>query len=102
MQVMALFDNTRTLVQLASSSNQWNSIQNTRQEEEKFRDYLKELSTNSRSGNKLETLLRDETCPTQMALNLRLECYRTMRLQWHVQWIKLNSNTLTHAAKRNF
>jgi len=77
MQVMALFDNTRTLVQLAQTSNQGNLILKERLEEAKFKDYLRELSSNPRLENKLEKLLRDEICPTQMALNLRMECFHT-------------------------
>jgi len=77
MQVMALFDNTRTLVQLAQMSNQGNLIQRIRDEEKKFKDYLRELSVNPRFGNKLANLIRDGSCPTEMALSLRLECFRT-------------------------
>jgi len=77
MQVIALFDNTRTLVQLAQTSNQGNLIQKIREEERKFTDYLQELAANPRFGNKLARLIRDVSCPTQMALDLPFECFKT-------------------------
>jgi len=77
MLLMAMFENTRTLVQLAQTSNQGDLIQKIRLEEEKFKDYLRDLVKHPKSGDTLGNLLRDYLCPTQMALVLRLECYKT-------------------------